>query len=144
MSNCPGCSERLRGAQSASPSKPPTATIWEYRINQHTGALSRVGTVATGTGANAIAITPNGRSLYVAVAAVWQYTINPTTGKSAKPEYSDLICACLWALADRDGPAATDIIASAASSSNPHVRASAISDLAAVGDDARGKPSWPA
>jgi hypothetical protein len=58
-----------------------------------------------------------------------------TASKSAKPEYSDLICACLWALAERDGTAATDILASAASSSNPHVRASAISDLAAVGDD---------
>ena len=81
VANCPGCSVRLRGSHSASPSKPPPATIWEYRINQHTGALSRVETVATRTGANAIAITPNGRSLYVAVAAVWQYTINPTTGK---------------------------------------------------------------
>jgi hypothetical protein len=66
------------------------------------------------------------------VAATGKYA---TAGKSTKPEYSDLICACLWALAERDGPAATDILALAAGSLSPHVRASAISDLAAVGDD---------
>jgi sugar lactone lactonase YvrE len=32
-------------------------------------------------GANAIAITPKGKSLYIAVASVWQYSINPNTGK---------------------------------------------------------------
>jgi 6-phosphogluconolactonase (cycloisomerase 2 family) len=81
VSDCPGCSVKLSGSHSAPPSKRRTATIWEYRISQNTGKLTRMATVATGTGANAIAITPDGKSLYVAVRRVWQYTINPTTGR---------------------------------------------------------------
>jgi 6-phosphogluconolactonase (cycloisomerase 2 family) len=81
VSNCPACRVARRGSHPASPPKRPTATIWEYRINQHTGSLTPVGTVVTGTGANGIAITPDGKSLYVAIDAVWQYTINASTGK---------------------------------------------------------------
>jgi 6-phosphogluconolactonase (cycloisomerase 2 family) len=83
VADCPGCTVRARGPHSSSPPNPATAgsTIWEYRINQATGALSRVESVATGNGANGIAITPNGKSLYVAVSAIWQYTISPTTGR---------------------------------------------------------------
>lgn len=77
VANCPGCETKRRGSHSA----PPSATIREYRINQTTGALTPIGSVATGTGANGIAITPNGRSLYVAVGPIWQYSINPTSGK---------------------------------------------------------------
>ena len=62
-------------------SKPQTATIREYRIDPTTGTLSPIGSVATGTGANGLAVTPNGRSLYVAVDPIWQYSINPATGK---------------------------------------------------------------
>jgi DNA-binding beta-propeller fold protein YncE len=83
VANCPGCSAKLRNSRSASPSKPVTNTIWEYRINQSTGALrpKPIAIVAIGTGANAIAITPDSKSLYVAVGSIWQYSINPTTGK---------------------------------------------------------------
>jgi DNA-binding beta-propeller fold protein YncE len=83
VANCPGCSAKLRNSRSASPSKPATNTIWEYRINQSTGALrpKPIAIVAIGTGANAIAITPDSKSLYVAVGSIWQYSINPTTGK---------------------------------------------------------------
>jgi 6-phosphogluconolactonase (cycloisomerase 2 family) len=81
VANCPGCETKLRGSHSARPSKPQTATIREYRIKQTTGRLSAIGSVATGTGANGIAITPNGTSLYVAVGPIWQYSVNPTTGK---------------------------------------------------------------
>jgi 6-phosphogluconolactonase (cycloisomerase 2 family) len=83
VANCPACMVRPKGSHSGSAPNPATAgsTIWEYRINQTTGALTRIGTAATGNGANGIAITPNGKSLYVAVSAVWQYTINPATGK---------------------------------------------------------------
>jgi len=87
VANCPNCTVRKRGSHPGSP-LPAAAesTIWEYRINPDAGTLSRVGTVATGTGANGIAITPNGRSLYVAVGAVWQYSINPTSGKLITPK----------------------------------------------------------
>jgi 6-phosphogluconolactonase (cycloisomerase 2 family) len=81
VSNCPGCRVAPKGSHPASPSKPTTNTVWEYRINRNTGTLRRMATVATGAGANGIAITPNGKSLYVAVAAIWQYTIDPGTGK---------------------------------------------------------------
>jgi hypothetical protein len=65
VSNCPNCTVRKRGSHPGSPPLPttPGSTIWEYRINQTTGALTRMGTVATGNGANGIAITPNGTSL---------------------------------------------------------------------------------
>jgi uncharacterized repeat protein (TIGR01451 family) len=81
VANCPSCTVKLRGPHSASPPKPTPASIWEYRINQNTGTLSLMATVTTGTGANGMAITPNGKSLYVAVGAVWQYSINPSTGE---------------------------------------------------------------
>jgi hypothetical protein len=46
VANCPGCVAKLRGSHSAAPPKPTTvtATIWEYRIDQTTGALTPVGT----------------------------------------------------------------------------------------------------
>ena len=81
VANCPGCRTAKKGSHPAAPSKPQTATIREYRISQKTGALTPIGSVATGTGANGIAITPNGTSLYVAVGPIWQYSINPATGK---------------------------------------------------------------
>ena len=61
-----------KASHHARPPNPATAgsTIWEYRIDQQTGALTLLGTVATGNGANGIATTPNGKSLYVAVAAI--------------------------------------------------------------------------
>ena len=91
VSNCPSCSVVRKGSDHAPPPNPATAgsTIWEYRIDQQTGALTRVGTAATGNGANGIAITPNGKSLYVAVAAIWQYTINPATGQTHPQVASD-------------------------------------------------------
>ena len=83
VANCPRCSAKPRNSHSASPSKPAANTIWEYRINQSTGDLSPkpIAIVAIGTGANAIAITPDSKSLYVAIGSVWQYSINPATGK---------------------------------------------------------------
>jgi hypothetical protein len=55
--------------------------------------------------------------------------------KSMKSARTDLICACVTALAKREGSGASDILAAAASSSNPAVRDYGISALAAVGDD---------
>jgi 6-phosphogluconolactonase (cycloisomerase 2 family) len=83
VANCPRCSAKPRNWHSASPSKPAVNTIWEYRINQTTGALSPKPTaiMAIGTGANAIAITPDSKSLYIAINSVWQYNIDPATGK---------------------------------------------------------------
>jgi 6-phosphogluconolactonase len=100
VANCGGCGYALRKPRS----QPATSTagpnagsakpsfLSEYRINPTTGALSSkpIATVATGNGANWVAIAPNGRSAYVATSTkgVWQYTINPTTGKPSakKPE----------------------------------------------------------
>jgi DNA-binding beta-propeller fold protein YncE len=81
VANCPSCTVNPKSSHPASPPKPAPATIWDYRINQKTGTLSLMTTVITGTGANGIAITPNGKSLYVATGPVWQYSINPSTGK---------------------------------------------------------------
>jgi 6-phosphogluconolactonase (cycloisomerase 2 family) len=83
LANCANCTAKPRGSHQGSAPNPTAAnsTISEYRISQTTGALTRVGTVVTGNGANGIAITPNGKSLYVAINAVWQYSINPNTGK---------------------------------------------------------------
>lgn len=83
VANCPRCSEKLRNSSSASPSKPAANTIWEYRINQSTGALSPkpIAIATIGTGANAIAITPDSKRLYIAINSVWQYNINPATGR---------------------------------------------------------------
>jgi len=62
-------------------------TVWQYDINQATGALSSKvpGTVATGNGLphGGIAVTPNGKSAYVTNLTentVSQYDISPTTG----------------------------------------------------------------
>ena len=80
VADCPSCVTAKRGTRPPS-KRPPTSTVVGYRINQSTGTLSPIGGVATGTGANGIAITPNGKSLYVAVNSIYQYSINPTTGK---------------------------------------------------------------
>lgn len=81
VANCPGCRTARKGSHPGPGSTPKAATIREYRIDQRTGVLTPIGSVATGTGANGIAITPDGKSLYVAVGPIWQYSINPTTGK---------------------------------------------------------------
>jgi 6-phosphogluconolactonase (cycloisomerase 2 family) len=93
LTDCPACGETTKrrhphagkDSGSAASTSAPQATVFAYRIDQRTGTLGTkpVSTVATGNGANGIAITPNGKSLYVAVSAVWQYTINPTTGQLA-------------------------------------------------------------
>ena len=100
VATCSGCGVGLRkrsssraGSGASASTSTMKSTIWEYRINPHTGALSSkpFGIVAIGDGAQWMAIAPNGRSAYVAApgggrggpgsGAVWQYTINPTTGK---------------------------------------------------------------
>jgi 6-phosphogluconolactonase (cycloisomerase 2 family) len=91
LTDCPACRATTKrrhpharkGSGSAASTSAPQASVFAYRIDQHSGTLSTkpVSTVETGTGANGIAITPNGKSLYVAVGAVWQYSINPNTGK---------------------------------------------------------------
>jgi 6-phosphogluconolactonase len=81
VANCPDCRTALKGTHPGPRSNPPTATIREYRINQHTGALTPIGSAATGSGANGIAITPNSKNLYVAVGQIRQYSISPTTGR---------------------------------------------------------------
>jgi hypothetical protein len=58
-----------------------------------------------------------------------------TASRSTRPAYRDLLCACVIALAKRDGPAATGVYATAASHANPAVREYAMTALAAVGDD---------
>ena len=93
VANCGGCGYALQktrfhapagqAAGKRQPAKP--SYLVEYRIYPRTGALSRkpIAKVTTGNGANWIAIAPNGKSVYVATSTkgVWQYTINPTTGK---------------------------------------------------------------
>jgi 6-phosphogluconolactonase (cycloisomerase 2 family) len=88
VANCGGCGYALqnspsRAAAAPAPAKP--SYLVEYGIKPKTGALSPkpIAKVTTGNGANWIAIAPNGKSVYVATSThgVWQYTINPTTGK---------------------------------------------------------------
>ena len=49
--------------------------------------------------------------------------------------YGDSICACVSALARRQGPQASDILQTAAESTDVYIRDNAISELAAVVDD---------
>jgi hypothetical protein len=58
-------------------------------------------------------------------------TARKTTGSA----YRDLLCACVITLAKREGPAATDVYATAATYDNPGIREYGASALAAVGDD---------
>ena len=58
-----------------------------------------------------------------------------TSGKGTRAGYRDLICACVVALARRDGPRATDIYVAAANSGNAIVRDYGTSTLAIAGDD---------
>lgn len=59
--------------------------------------------------------------------------------EKAKPHnrwiYRDLMCACLWALGKRDGPAATDVLAEATAHASFDVRSYGFMILASVGDD---------
>ncbi len=55
--------------------------------------------------------------------------------KATKPEYRDLISACVAALAKRDGPAATDVYVVALRLADAIVRDYAMSALAVAGDD---------
>jgi len=59
----------------------------------------------------------------------------PDAGKNDRPWKRDLICACVIALARRDGPMATDVYVSAALHASAEVRRYGLSALAAVGDD---------
>jgi 6-phosphogluconolactonase (cycloisomerase 2 family) len=99
VANCDGCGYALRkkpdaaaGSAGAKRGSAKPSFLSEYRINPSTGALSHkpIASVTTGNGANWVAIAPNDRSAYVATSTngVWQYTINPTTGKLSpkKPE----------------------------------------------------------
>jgi hypothetical protein len=58
-----------------------------------------------------------------------------TARNAARSEYCDLACASVWALAKRDGPAATDIYAAAARSASTAIRDYGMSFLALVGED---------
>ena len=77
---------------------------------------------------------PDGSAALRAVfnAALSKYA---AASRSTRPEYRDLLCACVVALAKRDGPAATDVYATAARHANPAVREYAMTALAPVGDD---------
>jgi hypothetical protein len=77
---------------------------------------------------------PDGSAALRAVygAALGKYA---TASRSTRAEYRDLLCACIVALAKRDGSAATDVYATAASHANPAVREYAMAALAVVGDD---------
>ena len=55
--------------------------------------------------------------------------------KATRPGYLDLVCACVIALAKRDGPAATDVYIAALQSPNPTVQEYGVSALAVAGDD---------
>jgi len=55
--------------------------------------------------------------------------------KSIKPDYRDLICASVAALARRDGPVATDVYLTAVRSANAIIRDYGMSALAVAGDD---------
>jgi hypothetical protein len=58
-----------------------------------------------------------------------------SSSADAKAASCDLICACVIALAKREGPAATDVYAAAASSATATIREYGMSALAPVGDD---------
>jgi 6-phosphogluconolactonase len=94
VATCVGCNKVVRRHSSAGGLSTGTgstsamkATVWEYRVNPGSGALSTkpFAIVATGQAPQWIAIAPNDRSAYVASSAsggaIWQYSINPTTGK---------------------------------------------------------------
>ena len=91
VASCHGCNKVVRRHSSAGVPSTGTAStsatkasVWEYRVNPGSGALSTkpFAIVATGQAPQWIAVAPNGRSAYVAGGgAIWQYTINPTTGK---------------------------------------------------------------
>lgn len=66
-----------------------------------------------------------------------------TASKTTRSEYRDVLCTCVIALAKRDGPAATDVYARAATHENPGVREYGMSALAAPGMTGRGTRSWP-
>lgn len=55
--------------------------------------------------------------------------------KSTRAEYRDLVCACVTALARRDGAEATDVCITALGSPNAIVRDYGMSALAPIGDD---------
>jgi len=55
--------------------------------------------------------------------------------RATKFWYRDLICASVWALATRDGPAATDVYLAAIRSANATVRDYGMTFLAVSGDD---------
>jgi 6-phosphogluconolactonase (cycloisomerase 2 family) len=93
VANCGGCGYALQktpshaaaGAAAVKRHHAKPSYLVEYRIKPRTGALSPkpIAKMTTGNGANWIAIAPNGKSVYVATSThgVWQYTINPTTGR---------------------------------------------------------------
>lgn len=65
-------------------------------------------------------------------AAAGQYE---TTSRHSRPDYRDLMCACVWALGKRDGPGSTDVLAEAAVHGSAAVRDYGLVALAAVGDE---------
>jgi 6-phosphogluconolactonase (cycloisomerase 2 family) len=99
VATCGGCGYALRktppraGSSASASTSTVKSAIWEYRINPSTGALSAkpFGIVAIGSAPQWMAIAPNGRSAYLAAPgggrggpaseAVWQYSINQTTGR---------------------------------------------------------------
>lgn len=93
VATCGGCGVTLR-KRSPHAANPVTSRVsakpsflLEFRINSSTGVLSSkpIAKIATGNGANWIAISADGRGAYVATSSnggtVWQYTVNPSTGK---------------------------------------------------------------
>lgn len=65
-----------------------------------------------------------------------------TARNEARSEYCDLACASVWALAKRDGPAATDIYAAAARSASAAIRDYGASFLALADTACDGDRRW--
>jgi 6-phosphogluconolactonase (cycloisomerase 2 family) len=60
-----------------------TSTVGEYKLNTTTGALTSVGTIATGTGPYGVAVDPSNRFVYavgIDTNGVYAYSINSSTG----------------------------------------------------------------
>lgn len=97
----------------------PALNRWE-----HTQAAAVLGQVRGSAGSTALR-----QALATATAAL------SAASKSTRADYRDLVCACVTALARRDGPAATDVCIAAIASPDAIVRDYGMSTLAPAGDD---------
>lgn len=87
--------------------------------------------------AAALGDVPRGPAGSAALRSVFDHAAGnlADASKSTKPDYRDLVCASVAALAKRDGPAGTDVYVAASQSADANVRDYGMSALAVAGDD---------